>query len=97
MHGKLDLVMISGELTLILLSTSNSSFKSLHEKFLEVKIAICMTVSVFVFTSIYCEGFICLDKLECQGTDPRWCFKDVFFLFQVPSSLLKNEAPSLSN
>ena len=52
--------MIMGELTLILLSTFNNSFKGLHEKFLKVKIAIYMTVSVIVFTSIHREGSVCL-------------------------------------
>ena len=49
-----------------------------------------------VFASIHREGFICLHQLECQGTDQRCCVEDVSFLRQVCSSLLQNEAPSLS-
>ena len=40
------------------------------------------------FTSIHREDFICLEELECQGTDQRCCTEDVSFLCQVPSSLL---------
>ena len=49
---------------------------------------VCVCVCVCVFTSIHCEGFICLDQLECQGTDQQCYVKDVSFLCQVPSSLL---------
>ena len=45
-------------------------------------------VCVCVFTSIHLEDFICLG-LVVQGTDQRCCVEDVFFLYQVPSSILQ--------
>ena len=49
----------------------------------------CVCVCMCVCTSIYHEGFICLDQLDYQGTtDQRCCVEDVIFLCQVPSSLL---------
>ena len=38
------------------------------------------------FTSIGRENFICLEQLECQGTDQRLCAEVVSFLCQVPLS-----------
>ena len=35
---------------------------------------VCVCVSVF--PSIHCEGFTCLEQLECQGIDQRCCFED---------------------
>ena len=40
------------------------------------------------FTSIHREDFICLEELECQGTDQWCCAEDVSFLHQVSSSLI---------
>ena len=57
---------------------------------------VCVCVCVCVFTSIHLEGFICLG-LEVQGTHQRCCVEDVFFLCQVPSTILQYESPSLSN
>ena len=59
-------------------------------------VCVCVYVCVYVFTSIHCEGFICLDQLEYQGTDQRCCVENVSFLCQVLSSLLQNEAPNLT-
>ena len=53
-------------------------------------------VCVCVFTSIHLEGFIYLG-LVVQDTDQRCCVEDAFFLYQVPSSILQYESPSLSN
>ena len=58
--------------------------------------SVCVCVCVCVFTSIHLEGFICLG-LVVQGTDQRCCVEDVFFLYQVPSSILQYESPSFSN
>ena len=58
---------------------------------------VCVCVCVCVHTSIYREGFTCLDQLEFQGTDQRYCVEGASFLCQIPSSLLQNEAPNLSN
>ena len=52
---------------------------------------------VCVCMSIHHKGFICLDQLENQGTDQQCSVEEVYFICQVPSSLLKNEAPNLSN
>ena len=52
---------------------------------------------VCVSASIHREVFTCLDQLDYQGTGQRCCVEDVFFLWQVPSSLLYSEAPNLSN
>ena len=60
-------------------------------------VCVCVCVFLFVFTSVHREGYICLEQLECRGTDQQWCVDDVSFLCQVPSLLLKNEAPSLYN
>ena len=49
-----------------------------------------------VRVSIHHEGFISLVQLDCQGTGKRCCI-EVYFLSQVPSSLLKNEIPNISN
>ena len=38
-----------------------------------------------------------LSGLVVQGTDQRCCVEDVCFLYQVPSSILQYESPSLSN
>ena len=43
-----------------------------------VRVCVCVCVCVVcvcvcVFTSIYQEGSICLEQLECQGTDQRGC------------------------
>ena len=38
-----------------------------------------------------------LSGLVVQGTEQRCCVEDVFFLYQVPSSILQYESPSLSN
>ena len=38
-------------------------------------------VCVCVFTSIHSEGFICLDQLECQGTDQRFFAEKVSFIY----------------
>ena len=62
-----------------------------------VCVCVCVRVCVCVCTSIHYEGFIRLDQLECQGTDQRCYVKDVFFICQVPSLLLYNEAPNPSN
>ena len=62
-----------------------------------VCVRVCVCVCVCVCTSIHYEGFIRLDQLECQGTDQRCYVKDVFFICQVPSLLLYNEAPNPSN
>ena len=51
-------------------------------------VSVCVCLCVCVFMSIYREGFICLDQLECQGTDQQCCVVDVSFLCQVSSSLL---------
>ena len=40
-----------------------------------VCVCVCVCACVCVFTSIHSEGFICLDQLECQGTDQR-CFAE---------------------
>ena len=53
-----------------------------------VSVCVCVCLCVCVFMSIYREGFICLDQLECQGTDQQCCVVDVSFLCQVSSSLL---------
>ena len=45
-------------------------------------------ICVSVFPSIHRKGFICLEQLECQGTDQRCCVEEVSFLRQVPPSLL---------
>ena len=58
---------------------------------------VCVCVCLCVCKSIHRESFICLDQLECQGTDQRYYVEDVSFVCQVPSSLLQNEAPNLSN
>ena len=49
-----------------------------------------LSVNLFVtvFTLIHREGFICLEQLECQGTDQQCCVEDVSFVRQVLSSLL---------
>ena len=60
-------------------------------------VCVCVGVCVCVCTSIHYEDFIRLDQLECQGTDQRCYVKDVFFICQVPSLLLYNEAPNPSN
>ena len=60
-------------------------------------VCVCGGVCVCVCTSIHYEDFIRLDQLECQGTDQRCYVKDVFFICQVPSLLLYNEAPNPSN
>ena len=38
------------------------------------------------FTFIHREDLICLEQLECQGTDQRCCVEVVPFLCQVPLS-----------
>ena len=49
---------------------------------------VCVCVCVCVFTSIHCEGFICLDQVGHQVTDQGCYAEDVNFLCKVPSSLL---------
>ena len=61
-----------------------------------VCVSVCVFMCVCVFTSIHCEGFICLDQLGYQETDQRRCVKDVGFLCRFPSSLLWNAEPNLS-
>ena len=58
-----------------------------------VCVRVCVCVCVGALASIHSKGFICLDQSDCQGTDKRCCY----FLRQVPSLPLKNEAPNLSN
>ena len=53
-----------------------------------VYMCVCLCVYVCVFTSIHREDFICLDHLEYQGTEQRYCVEDISSLRQVPSSLL---------
>ena len=53
-----------------------------------VCVCVCVCVCVRASMSIHCEGFICLEQLECQGTDQRCCVEDVSFLHIVPSLLL---------
>ena len=65
------------------------------EVFLNICVFLCARVCVFM--SIHLEGFICLKQQDCQGTDQRCYVEDVSFLCQVPSSLLQNGAPNLSN
>ena len=31
----------------------------------------CVCMCICVYTPIHCEGFICLDQLECQETDQQ--------------------------
>ena len=50
-----------------------------------VYVCVCVCVCVCVFTFIHREGFICLDQLECQGTDQR-CYA---FLCQVSIATLE--------
>ena len=57
----------------------------------------CVCVCVCVFMSIHHEGSMCLEQLECQGTDQQCCVEEVFFLRQVPSFILYNEVLRLSN
>ena len=68
---------------------------------LRVCVCVCVCararVCVCVFTSIRREGFICLDQLGYQGTDQRCYVEDVYFLCPVPSSLISNAEPNLSN
>ena len=68
----------------------SSEAKTIEDVFIVLNFRVC------VFTSIHLEGFICLG-LVVQGTDQRCCVEDVFFLYQVPSSILQYESPSLSN
>ena len=66
--------------------------------FVCVCVGVCVGgwVGACVNTSIHRKGFICLDQLDGQGKDQ--CYVEgVFFLCQVPSSLLYNEARNLSN
>ena len=51
-----------------------------------VRVCVCVCVCVCALASIHRKGFICLDQLDCQGTDKRCCY----FLRQVPSLPLKN-------
>ena len=53
-----------------------------------VCVCVCVCLCVRASTSIHCEGFICLEQLECQGTDQWCCVEDVSFLHKVPSLLL---------
>ena len=66
-----------------------------------VGVSVCMRACVRVFVcvcaSIYHKGFICRDQLDYQGTDQPCFVEYVYFLCQVLSALLKNEAPNLSN
>ena len=57
-------------------------------------VPVCLCLCVCVFTSIHCEGVICLG-LEIQGTDQQCCVEDISFLCQVSLSLLYYEASSL--
>ena len=52
-------------------------------------VRVCVFVCVCVCTSIYPEGFICLDQVGYQGTDQRCYVEDVKFLCRFPSSLLR--------
>ena len=60
-------------------------------------VCVCFCVWGCVFTSIHREGFIFQDQVRYLRTDQRCYFEDVNFLCQVPSPLLQNAAPNLSN
>ena len=64
----------------------------IHYKLTVMCVCVCVCVC-----SIDCEGLICLDQLENQGTDHQCYIEYIYFLCQVPSLLLKNAAPNLSN
>ena len=64
--------------------TANSTWNEIAKIFEFLVNGVC----VCVFTSTHLEGFICLG-LVVQGTDQRCCVEDVFFLYQVPSSILQ--------
>ena len=53
-----------------------------------VRARVCVRVCVCVCVSIHREGFICRYQLEYQRIDQRCYVEDVYFLSQVPSSLL---------
>ena len=36
-------------------------------------VCVCVCVCVCVFTFIHLEGLVCLEQLECQGTDQQFC------------------------
>ena len=54
----------------------------------KLRVFLLLPVCVCAFTSIHREGLICLDQLECKGTDEPCCAEDVSFVCQVRSSLL---------
>ena len=45
------------------------------------QLVICVCMCVCVCTSIQRKGFICMDQLECQGTDQQCCVEDVYFSY----------------
>ena len=53
-----------------------------------VYFSVCVRARVCVCVSIHREGFICRYQLEYQRIDQRYYVEDVYFLSQVPSSLL---------
>ena len=71
-----------------------------HSTFVCVCVCVCVSVHACMrvcFTSTHGEGLLCLKQFKCQGTDERCCTENVTFLSQVPSLLLQNEVPCLSN